>query len=239
MAELADVGMHEQRLAAAGGVLQAELVQLFELVGQDAGLPTKAVPELVEALHLLIQAVQQTVAVAAVLVQIDLDEQQRQPLEVLPLHRLALAQPVERVGVGDDVGVEALELFFAIAPGRLPLAEQGMQIVMMPGSIQARRRVPQALGQHLDRPYPLAVVTELLQRVDAEPAQQPLVEHQLFTEVLLRREFLHPRLPRTPRHQCRSSSSAPSHMRAMKVSSRLSTRALASPVSASPCEPLM
>jgi hypothetical protein len=67
--------VHQQRLAGAGGVLQANLVQLIERERRDAGLIAFAFPIGVERLYIGIEIAAQGVDVGEIAVEIDLREQ--------------------------------------------------------------------------------------------------------------------------------------------------------------------
>ena len=109
------VDVHQQRLAATGGVPEGDLVELgASLVGLSNGCDRPSVRALVVVLlDCVVQIRSQLDGVGEVAVEIDLHKQQGEVLEVLPPDWFALRCPlgVDGVGVGDDVVVVLLKQF--------------------------------------------------------------------------------------------------------------------------------
>ena len=105
---LKDVGVHQQRLAAAGGAPVGELVELRPGLGRLVEGRDLVGLRLVRVVggDLRVQRREQRLRVAEVAVEVDLGEEQRQVLEVLPDDRLFAARDapiVQPLRVLDDV----------------------------------------------------------------------------------------------------------------------------------------
>ena len=105
---LQDVRVHQQRLAAAGGHPEGELVELRPGLGGfvERRDPVTLGLALVAGGHLLVQIPEQRLGIAEVAVEVDLAEEQGQILEVLPDDRLIAAgypPVVQPLRVLDDV----------------------------------------------------------------------------------------------------------------------------------------
>ena len=167
---LLDVDVQQQRLAAAGGIPEGDLVQI---VGVEVleGLGTGFCPV---ANHLGVQAVQQVLPMVEVPVQVDLGEQQREVLEVLhvqlmPLQLVALGG--DALPMGDDVQVIAAQVGFADAVHVEQVACQLVEELGLPILVDAFKAV---FSQPL---------LECSEAAPLEKPQHPAVEHQLLVEV--------------------------------------------------------
>ena len=176
---LEDVGVHQQRLAAAGGAPVGELVELRPGLGglvEGRDLVGLGLVRVVGG-HLRVQRREQRLGIAEVAVEVDLGEEQRQVLEVLPDDRLLAARDaplVQPLRVPDDV----LVVFEQQLGGQLRQVEE-----------LRRERVVEVVDVVLVQPFQrlvAQVLGQLLEALDVEQRQQPLVEHQLVGERHLR-----------------------------------------------------
>ena len=150
---LQDIGMHQQRLAAAGGHPEGELVELrpglggFVERGDLVGLGLACVV----GGHLRVQGGEQGLGIAEVAVQVDLAEEEGQVLEVLPDDRFfAPGDPpfVQPLGMLDDVLVVLQKQF----------GGQLRQVEML-----GRERVVEAVDVVLVQPFQRLVAQVLRQ----------------------------------------------------------------------------
>jgi hypothetical protein len=96
---LQQVDVHQQRLATAGGVLHAELVQVILVVRRHIGV---IVPVAVETLNKCIEIGKHPFTIAKKAVKVDFNKDQGQPLVVFPPNR-AMAFFVDRLGMANNV----------------------------------------------------------------------------------------------------------------------------------------
>ena len=176
---LEDVGVHQQRLAAAGGAPVGQLVELRPGLGglvEGRNLVGLGLVRVVGG-HLRVQRREQRLGIAEVAVEVDLGEEQGQVLEVLPDDRLLAARDapfVQPLRVLDDVLVVLQQQL----GGQLRQVEE-----------LRRERVVEVVDVVLVQPFQrlvAQVLGQILEALDVEQRQQPLVEHQLVGERHLR-----------------------------------------------------
>ena len=173
---LEDVGVHEQRLAAAGGHPERQLVELRRSVAFGGSLVERGDAvglrlAFVECGDACVQRREQRTRVAEPAVEVDLGEEQGEVLEVLPDDRgLAAGDAllVEAGGDGDDRLIVLKKRL--VRQGRPPL----------PGQVQAQGAM-EAVDVVLVQPFERFVAQVLGKPVEAfgaEQAEKPLVQHQ-------------------------------------------------------------
>ncbi|MNF91170.1 hypothetical protein D3C84_737630 [compost metagenome] len=169
LGKLQQIHMHEQRLAAARGVLQADLVEVFNSVSADARFAPLALVVLVEALDKFIERCAQTLAVVEVAVEVDFDKQQGEPLEVLPGDfSLVLTPGIDGPRMCHQVGVETLQLNWSQCCIGRQVREQLRQKAVLAVRANARLGVAQRFGDYLQWPHRAAFVLMCHQRIDAK-----------------------------------------------------------------------
>ena len=159
---LQDVDVHQQRLAAAGGHPEGELVELRPGLGRfvERGDPVGLGLAFVAGGHLLVQIPEQRLGITEVAVEIDLAEEQRQVLEVLPDDRLVAAGDpplVQPLRVLDDV----LVVFEQQLSGQLRQVEQ-----------LCRERVVEVVDVVLVQPFQVFVAQVLCQVLEKLHVEQ-------------------------------------------------------------------
>ena len=188
---LQQVDVHQQRLAAAGGVLHAELVQVILVVRRHIGV---IVPVAVETLNECIEIGEHPFTIAKKAVQVDLNKDQGQPLVVFPPNR-AVAFFVDRLGMANNVlligqehvptDAKAREIsrWIGIAEERAiaEMVVEEMQIILVQ-PFQAG--IADGFGQLVKGANHFAIYFVFGERIDAEQAHQPLIEEQLVAELM-------------------------------------------------------
>ena len=176
---LEDVGVHQQRLAAAGRHPEGELVELRPGLGrlvERRDLVGLGLVGVVDG-DLRVQRREQRLGVAEVAVEVDLGEEQRQVLEVLPDDRLLAARDaplVQPLRVLDDV---------------LVVLEQQLGRQLRQVEELGRERVVEVMDVVLVQPFQrlvAQVLGQILEALHVEQRQQPLVQHQLVGKRHLR-----------------------------------------------------
>ena len=174
---LEDVGMHEQRLAAAGGHPEGDLV---ELEARVLGLlqcrdPVRFRERLVQRRNARVERLPQAGGVAEVAVEVDFREQQRQVLEVLPGDRLLTPGDAPVVEVLRDRN-DGLVVLQQLLVRQLRPVLRGQ--VQAKGVVEAVDVVRIQSFQGLI----LQMGGELVETLDPEQTEQPLVEGELAVE---------------------------------------------------------
>ena len=186
---LQQIDVHQQRLAAAGGVLHAELVQVILVVRRHIGV---IVPVAVETLNECIEIGKHPFTIAKKAVQVDFNKDQGKPLVVFPPNR-AVAFFVDRLGMANNVlligqehvptDAKAREIsrWIGIAEERAiaEMVVEEMQIILVQ-PFQAR--IADGFSQLVKGANHFAIYFVFGERIDAEQAHQPLVEQQLVSE---------------------------------------------------------
>ena len=173
---LEEVGVHEQGLAAAGGHPERQLVELPRSFGFGGGLVEQGDAvglrlALVERGDVRVQRREQRPRVTEPAVEVDLGKEQGEVLEVLPDDRGVAtgdALLVQAGGDGDDRLIVLQQ--HLVRQGRPPL----------PGQVQAQGAM-EAVDVVLVHPFErflAQVLGKLVEALDAEQPEEPLVQHQ-------------------------------------------------------------
>ena len=162
---LEDVDVHQQRLAAAGGIPEGQLSQVIRLVVRNLFLCRFS---LIELGDVLVQVGQQLVGVTEEAVEVDFGEEQREVLEILPLQRLG-SLLTERQRVLDDVLVVAEQRVageLLVLPEQLHLVQELVDVVLVQ-PFQFQR---------------LQMFGQLVEAAHLEQRQHPLVQDEFLVE---------------------------------------------------------
>ncbi|OPY91501.1 MAG: hypothetical protein A4E72_00108 [Syntrophus sp. PtaU1.Bin208] len=194
--------MHEQRLAAACRVLEADLVEVVIRIGRDVGVVR---PPLVKTLYKGVEVLKEPLPVPQKTVQVYLREKECQPLKVFPRHG-PCPSFVDGPGVPHDILFVDQYLFLRDDSQVIPeegTVNKGMIEMMEIVGIKPFTAFPERLGKVVEWSQGSGVLFG--ERVDAEEAHKPLIEDQLVTEGMV---FGTP-ISSRPRHPCAPSFPAP------------------------------
>ncbi|MDT8441045.1 MAG: hypothetical protein RQ723_05260 [Desulfuromonadales bacterium] len=160
---LQNIDMHQQGFAGTGRIPERQFLQFVALKGRD--LITRR-PALVEDCHMGIQGFKQSIGIGKITIQIDLGQQQRQILKILPRNP-GFALAGDGLGVAEDILViSEQKIVIQLLPFKEPLGDP----IIKTGDIVLV--VPFAGVAH--------DAVKLINTADFEQRQQPLVQNQPF-----------------------------------------------------------